>query len=155
MNVRTLRFVAIMLSALAMGMHLAHTFELPPKLLWEPSMYLAVQTSLYPVFGTVGPFLEVGSLIAVSILANALRGTPAFRSTLVSAVAILLSLAVWLVFVMPANGHINEWAATQVMPEDWSRWRAQWQYGQAASFLLHIVGLSALLSSVLGETRSR
>jgi hypothetical protein len=63
MNIRILRFLAIMLSALAMGMHLAHAFELPPKLMWEPTLYLAVQTTLYPTFGRVGPLLEVGALV--------------------------------------------------------------------------------------------
>jgi len=53
---------------------------------------------------------------------------------------------------MPANAHINQWAATQVMPADWARWRAQWQYAQATTFVVHLMGLSALLYSVLKET---
>ena len=44
MNIKTLRFVAVILSALAMGMKLAHAFELPAKLALEPDLYLAVQT---------------------------------------------------------------------------------------------------------------
>jgi hypothetical protein len=152
MNIRILRFIGILLAALAMGMHLAHAFELAPKLMWEPSLYIAVQASLYPVFGMVGPFLEVGALLTVSALAWRVRGRPAFGLTLVSAIAILLSLAVWLLFVMPANAHINQWAATQAMPTDWMHWRAQWQYAQAATFVLHLAGLSALLYSVLRET---
>jgi hypothetical protein len=148
------RFVAILLSALAMGMKLAHALELPPKLAMPADLYLAVQTSLYGVFAIVGPIFEVGALLCVSITAFLVRRTPAFRCTLASVAAICVSLAVWLLFVLPANGHINQWAATQVIPPDWMRWRAQWQYGQAASFALHLLGFSALVYSVVREAVS-
>lgn len=152
MSIKSLRLVTIILAALAMGMHLAHALELPPKLAWEPDLYLAVQVSLYRLFGTLGPFLEIGALLGAALLTARLRQRPAFPFTLASAVAILLSLVVWLLFVLPANGQINAWAATQVAPADWMRWRAQWQIAQAASFGIHLLGFTALVYSVIRET---
>jgi hypothetical protein len=95
---------------------------------------------------------EVGALLLAGLLAFRLRGTPAFRFTLFSAGAVLLSLAVWLVFVLPVNGPINQWAAAQVAPPDWMRLRAQWQVAQAGIFVFHLLGFSSLAYSVLRET---
>jgi hypothetical protein len=55
MTRKSLTFTAILLAALAMGMHLAHVLELGPKLGWDITLYLPVQTSLYKLFGTIGP----------------------------------------------------------------------------------------------------
>jgi hypothetical protein len=37
-------------------------------------------------------------------------------------------------------------------PLDWTRWRAQWQLAQAATFVLHLVGFSVLLRSIIRDT---
>ena len=152
MSIRTLRFVAILLAALAMGMKLAHALELGPKLGFGPELYLVVQMTLYRVFGLIGPILEVGALLCVATLAWRLRGSPAFAPTAVSAAAIAASLAVFAVFVRPANAQIAAWAETGVTPADWTHWRNQWQFAQTTSFALHLVGFCALLRSVLRET---
>jgi hypothetical protein len=155
MRIRVVRFVTAFLGALSMGMHLAHALELGPKLAWPAELYIQVQTSLYVMFGTIGPIFEVGTLIMASILALMLRGRrPAFQLTLVEVGAVVASLIVWLVWVMAANTHINAWAASGVVPDDWARWRDQWQIAQTATFFLHIIGLSALWWSFLLETRA-
>ena len=63
---------------------------------------------------------------------------------------IVLALITWVLFVLPANGHITQWQV-DVFPDDWTRWRDQWQFGQAGIFVLHLIGFSALISSVIGE----
>jgi hypothetical protein len=151
-RLKSLRILAILLAALAMGMHLAHAFELLPKRQWPPDLYLAVQSTLYKLFGIIGPVLEVGALIAVAILAFRVRLQPAVRLlTLVSAGAIVLALLTWGVFVLPANMHLAAWQTSGTAPPDWTRWRDQWQFAQASIFLLHLVGFTALVSSVAGE----
>lgn len=155
MSIRTLRFVTVLLAALAMAMKLTHAFELLPKLRWSPDLYLAVQTSLYRVFARVGPFLEVGALLAVGTLAVRLRAEPAFRLTLIALLAIFASLNVWLIVVLPASSQIGDWAATGLLPADWTYWRNRWQFGQAATFVLHLCAFSALIASILGDTPDR
>lgn len=152
MNIRTWRFISLLLAALAMGMHLAHALELAPKLQWDAELYLPVQTSLYEWFGKIGPIFEVGALVSVSILAYQLQARrPAFQFTLGSAVSIVLALLVWVLFVLPANSQIVQIDPGSI-PVDWSTWRDQWQFGQAAIFILHIIGFSSLIQSVLVET---
>jgi hypothetical protein len=151
MKRKSLTFTAILLAALAMGMHLAHVLELGPKLGWDITLYLPVQTSLYKLFGTIGPVLEIGALIFISMLAYRLRGRERiFKLTALSAGMIVLALVTWILFVLPANGHITQWQV-DVFPPDWTRWRDQWQFGQAGIFVLHLIGFSALISSIIGE----
>ena len=110
MKLKNLTFSALLLAALAMGMHFAHVLELAPKLQWDVPLYLPVQTSLYKWFGTIGPVLEIGALIVISILAYSLRGRgPVFTRTALSASMIELALITWALVVLPANGHIKQW----------------------------------------------
>lgn len=155
MNNHALRFIAILLAALAMGMHLAHALELVPKLQWDADLYLAMQTTLYLWFGRIGPVFEIGALLMAALLAFRLRvRRPAFALTATSAAMLALSLATWAVVVMAANAQIGLWqsgvfSGSAVAPADWMHWRAQWQYGQAGIFVLHLIGFCALLRSVL------
>jgi hypothetical protein len=155
-RIRHLRLAALVLAALAMGMHLAHALELWPKLNWDPALYIAVQATLYKVFGVVGPILEFGALIAVSLLAWRLRERKrAFALTFASACALGLALVTWALLVLPANGPLAEWAAAagRNPPPDWKRFRDQWQIGQAFIFFVHLGGFGALAWSIVGETQ--
>jgi hypothetical protein len=109
------------------------SLELAPKLQWDGPLYLAVQTSLYGLFGTIGPLFDLGALFATAMLALRLRGRPAVRATSFSVAAIVLSLLVWATFVLPANMHINQWPTSATLRLDWTRWQAQWQIAQAAT----------------------
>lgn len=156
MSLKSLRLLAVLLAALAMGMHLAHALELWPKRQWPPELYLAVQSSLYKLFGTIGPVLEVGGLVAVSVLGWRVRERgAAARLTFASAGAIALALLTWAAFVLPANMHLGAWQATGTMPADWMRWRDQWQFAQAFIFVLHLCGFSMLVWSIAGEPPER
>lgn len=155
MSLKSLRLLAVLLAALAMGMHLAHAFELPPKRQWPPELYIAVQSSLYRLFGMVGPVLEVGALVAVSALAWRMRGGPQARLVAASAAAIALALLAWAAFVLPANMPLQAWAASGVAPADWTRWRDQWQFAQAGIFGVHLAGFATLVWSFAGEPHGR
>lgn len=145
MNTKLLRTLAIVFAALAMGMHLAHALELFPKLHWPPDLYIAVQSSLYTVFGAIGPVLEIGALIFVSLLVRRFWSKPSMRTPpLISATSIVLTLLVWVFVVLPANIHLSSWALSHVTPSDWERWRDQWQFGQTFIFVLHVVGFASL-----------
>jgi hypothetical protein len=147
-NTKTLRVLAVVFAALAMGMHLAHALELVPKRQWEPEFYLAVQSSLYLLFGIIGPVLEIGTLVLVTLVVRSVWAHRTERMLpLLSASAIALALLVWAVVVLPANAQLSSWRASHVIPPDWARWRDQWQFGQASIFLVHLVGFLALVSS--------
>jgi hypothetical protein len=69
--------------------------------------------------------------------------------------AMLLSLLIWVIFVLPANAPLNEWQASSVVPADWTQWRDQWQYGQLASFVCDLIAYCVVLFSVVRETPSQ
>jgi hypothetical protein len=71
--VKTLYFLAIMLTAIAMGAALAHLFELPNKIDIGAADYLTVQRNYdnWWIVGLIVP-LAVVSVLAVTV---ALRGT--------------------------------------------------------------------------------
>lgn len=148
-SLKSLRILAIVLAALAMGMHLAHALELLPKRQWAPELYLAVQSTLYRWFGIIGPVLEIGALIAVLCLGLRLRKQgAASRLVFSSAAAIAVALLVWAAAVLPANMQLVAWLASGVAPADWMRWRDQWQFAQSFIFVLHLAGFTALVASV-------
>jgi hypothetical protein len=149
---KALRFVVLLLSTLTVGMKLAHVLELPPKLQLTPETYIAIQSQLYQLFGTLGPIIDVSMVIAALILVAQVRRLPAFRYTALGAGAMILSLVVWALVVLPANMPLNAWASSGTMPADWMRWRDQWQYGQLASFVCDVLGYCFVLFSVIRET---
>jgi hypothetical protein len=152
MRLKVFRFLVLMLAALTLGMKFAHVLELLPKLGWDANLYIAVQTSLYQVFGSLGPIIDIGAILTAFLLAAMVRRRPAFRYTLFGALAMLLSLGVWLIIVAPANRPINEWQASGIVPTNWMELRSQWQYGQAGSFVFDLIGFSLLLIGVIQET---
>ena len=155
MNLKALRFVVLVLATLTVGMKLAHVLELTPKLQLPPDIYIAVQTQLYSLFGSVGPIIDLAMVIGTIILAFHVYRQKAFPYTVLGLAAMILSLIIWALFVLPANMPLNDWQASGVMPADWTRWRDQWQYGQLASFVCDLIGYCLVLFSVIRETPSQ
>ena len=152
MNIRTLRFIALVLAALTVGMKLAHTLELPVKLEWGADLYFPVQTALYRYFAIFGPIVDLGAIIALSVLVFQLRGKPAFTLTAIGLGSMLVSLAIWALIVGPANAQITTWLTTHTVPADWMVWRARWQYGQAGCFVFDLTGFCCVLLAALRDT---
>lgn len=156
MTVRAWYAAALLLTALTMGLTFGRALEALPKLRWDAELYLAVQPNLYYVFGRVGAVTELGAIVSAFVLALLVRRRPrVFGWTLAGALILLLSLAVWVVFIAPANAQTGAWQQAGVAPANWARWRTQWEAAQAASFVLHLLGFAALVRSVLLETLCR
>jgi hypothetical protein len=151
MLLRTWRFLTIILVSLSMAMAFCHLLQLPPRMSYDSAQWVATQ-SLYQLFGTVGAFIEVSAVLLAAVLSLAVcRRRPAFRWTLFGAACLLVAHAAWWVFVAPVNAEISTWTPDAI-PGDWTWWRSQWEYTHAARAILEILGLSALVLSVLVET---
>jgi hypothetical protein len=50
--------------------------------------------------------------------------------------------------VTTANVEVGGWAVDAV-PSDWRRWRAQWEFGHAAHFVVAFAGFLALLGATV------
>jgi hypothetical protein len=99
---RTLYFLALMLTAIAMALALAHLFELPNKIDIGANDYLIVQRNYdsWSVIGLVVPL----AFLAVLALTLALRGTGA--PYVLAAIALVLlvgELSVFWGLIFPVN----------------------------------------------------
>ena len=144
MTLTILRLLAVLLTAVAMAAGFAHLLELPNKISLEREEYLTVQ-QLYRGWALLG-FVVVGALVITGIVALMVRArTTEFYLTLVAALCIALSLAIFFLFTYPANQQTQNWT---ILPDNWERLRRQWEYSHAVAAILYFVALSALTLSL-------
>jgi len=158
MLVKSWRFITLILSALVTGMAFCHALELPAKMQYSASQYIAMQNSLYVAFGppNVGALIEVvAPLAAIALAIFTLKRHPAFQLTLVAIALMLLAFPViFFAFTEPANRVIRS-ATPDSIPANWEQLRYQWEYSHLARFFCHLGAFSALVFSVLAETPMR
>ena len=143
---RTLKFLAIVLTALALVPLGAHLFVLPNKIILTESNYFVVQ-NIYRGWALFGVVL-FGALLANLALAWAMRGRHAFVFVLVCLVCLVANLVIFFAFTFPANQATNNW--TEV-PADWQQLRWQWEVSHALNALIAFGGFCSLAISMLVE----
>src|SRR5690606_25657962 len=117
---KTLRFLAIMLTALSMGTAYAHLLEMPAKLNYDGETWLQLLQTLYPpAFGTVGGASEIGAVIATIVLVLMIRKRrDAFRWSILAAACLIGSHAIYWIFIAPVNATLVPLTA-ETLPENW------------------------------------
>ena len=153
MPIKAWRFVSIMLTALSAGLSFCHLLELPPRVFYfDAQLWITITTKgLYYLFGTVGAVIEVGSVLTAIVLVLLLfRRGVTFYWALVGAICVVLALMLWFAFIAPVNAELAKWTPTS-FPADWMKYRNQWEYTHATNAIIKIMGLSALVLSVLVE----
>jgi amino acid permease len=142
---KTLYFLALMLTAIALGAGLAHLFELPNKIGLGASDYLTVQRN-YDNWWIVGLFVPL-AFVSVLALTVALRGAGApFTLALIALLLLVVELAVFWGFTAPVNRATENWT---ILPGNWEELRAQWEYSHAVRAILYVLALGALVMSAL------
>ncbi len=139
------RFLGMMLTAVAMAGAFAHLFALPNKLEMTREVYLAAQQTYrgwdllgFPMFGA----LVVG-LVQIQVLRMRRKW---ILLTAIGAGCIVVSLLVFFLFTYPANQATANWT---ILPQGWTGLRQQWEYSHAAGAILWFTALSALVLSAL------
>jgi len=138
-------FFSMACVALALVPAGAHLAELPHKFRLPAHEYLVVQ-QLYAGWSLFGSVV-LGALLCTGVLIVLVHREP--RLLAVAALAFLCILAtqiVFWVFTQPANRATRNWT---VLPDDWMRLRTQWEYSHAASAVLNLIALFALLYAAL------
>jgi uncharacterized membrane protein len=133
---------------------MAHLFELPQRMQFDQQLWVKVTVfaNVYRLFGSVGALFEVGAILSAILLAFLVRRRGAsFYWTLGGTVLLVLALVSWIVFVAPMNAEFAKWL-TNPVPQNWTRYRNQWEYAHAINAVIKIIGFSLLLLSVLVET---
>ena len=150
---RVWRFLTMMIIVLSLGPALAHLYELPAKINFEGELWLELLHRLYPpAFGTAGAFFEVSAVISAAVLAFLVRRRwPAFGWTLAGALLLAMSHAAFWFWVAPVNAEMAPLTA-EGLPANWSALRDQWEYAHAARAVLQLLGLGAIVMSVILET---
>jgi hypothetical protein len=153
--VKAVRFVAILLAALTLGMGFCHLLQLPSRMGWDQYLWVGstVQGGLYSLFGSIGAVIDVATVIALALLAYFVHehARPGFRLALAAAILFALGLILWWVLVYPVNVELAKWVNGPV-PSDWTYYRARWEWGHAVISLLELAGFAALIASVLADT---
>jgi hypothetical protein len=145
MRLTAARFFSLLFAALALTPALAHLLELPNKIGLSRGDYLTVQ-QIYRGWALLG-FVVAGALLSTLILTIIVRKRPKeFALALIAFLCIVGTQIVFWTFTFPANQQTSNWT---VLPENWMALRAQWEYSHAASAVLNLIALIALIFSVL------
>lgn len=145
---KALKFIAIVLTALALVPGGAHLFALPNKIQLAETNYFVTQ-SVYRGWALFGIVL-FGAIFANLALTLALRRQRAFVFALINLVCLIATLVIFFAFTFPANQATNNW--TQV-PADWQELRWQWEVSHAVNALITFTGFCSLVMSLLVEEK--
>jgi hypothetical protein len=145
MALKTVQFLSLILTALALVPAGAHLFELPNKIGLAQDQYFIVQ-SIYAGWALFGivllPLLAVNLALAIMLRH---QGT-AFAFALVAFLAIVANLAIFFLWTYPANFATNNWTS---VPDNWEQLRRQWEYSHAVNAVLVFASFCALVLAIL------
>ena len=152
------RFVAIMLAALTLGSMLSATSCSYLRGSAGTSICGSDRRSragFTPRSARSGLLISIAAIVvSLIILAYFVRehGRPgfAFRACRGS-FCLLRAFVLWWVLVYPANFELATWVNGPV-PADWTKYRAQWEWGHATIVVAELLGFAALIWSVLADT---
>jgi len=146
---RTLAFLALLLTALALVPGGAHLASLRNKMGMERDAYFVAQ-QVYAGWALFGIPL-IGALLANLALALSLRGAREARAlAFTAALALATSLAVFFAWVFPANRATSNWTT---IPANWEALRRQWELGHAAGALLTLLAFVCVALAVVVAAR--
>jgi len=139
------RFLSLLFCALALAPALAHLLELPNKMGLSRDEYLVVQ-QIYRGWALLG-IVVFGALLSTLALAIAVRKRAGeFGPALTAFLCIAGTQAVFWIFTFPMNQQTANWT---ILPDAWAALRMQWEYSHAASAILNLAALIAVIISVL------
>ncbi|MGZ8265254.1 MAG: DUF1772 domain-containing protein [Burkholderiales bacterium] len=135
------RFSSLLFAALALAPALAHLLELPNKIGLARDEYLIVQ-QIYRGWALLG-FVVFGALLSTLAFTFLARRRPReFRTALIAFLCIVGTQVVFWTFTYPTNQATLNWT---VLPENRMVLRSQWEYSHAASAILNLIALIALI----------
>jgi hypothetical protein len=119
-----IRFLAIILTGLAVVAPAAHLFELPRKMRLPKERYFVVQ-DIYLGWWMVGLFLPAAGVanIALAIMTGS-------GFAVAAAGLIVLNLVIFLIWTQPVNRITQNWT---VQRDDWQNLRNRWEYSHAVN----------------------
>jgi hypothetical protein len=145
MLVKSLQFLALFLTTLALLPGGAHFFELPNKIGMPQEQYFTVQ-GIYAGWALFG-FVLIPAVLANFALAYVLRDQrwPAVVA-LAAGVLTMTTLVTFFVWVQPANVATSFWTTA---PDNGQTLRSQWEYTHAMNAVLTFAAFCALTLALI------
>ncbi len=125
----TIRFLAVIVTGLAVIAPAARLFELHGKIGMSENDYFVVQR-IYLGWWMLGLLLPVALVLNLTLALVTKYDRLAFWLALAAALLIALNLAIFFVWTQPANAVTDNWA---LRPDNWQALRQQWEYSHAAN----------------------
>ncbi|HEX4183742.1 MAG TPA: hypothetical protein VHY34_10850 [Caulobacteraceae bacterium] len=153
-EMRSLRWLCLLVSLAALAAPLAHVLELPNKLRLDGPLWLAVQQHLYNGWGPIiGAPTEIGGLLlSLAALTAGRRERRALAAYGVAAVAFLGMLFCFFVFNDPVNKALAPWTPA-TLPADWMSYRWRWELGHALAALCALIAVVASGVGLMGAKK--
>jgi hypothetical protein len=125
----TIRFLAVLVTGLALIAPGAHVYELPRKIMLPMEQYFVVQ-GIYRGWWIPGLLLPA-ALVADLALAYSVRADRlAFSLALAAAALLALNLTIFVIWTQPVNNVTDNWL---VQTGNWQALRRQWEFSHAAN----------------------
>ena len=149
MLAKTIEFLALALTALALVPAGAHFFELPAKIALGQDQYFIVQ-GIYAGWSRFG-FILTGALIADIVFIYLVRDQRV-PLLLASAATVLMAatLVTFFLWIYPANQATANWTT---IPANWETLRAQWEHTHAINAVLTFTAFCALALAQIDARR--
>jgi membrane protease YdiL (CAAX protease family) len=151
MATTTVRFLSVLFAALALAPALAHLFELPNKMGLSRDEYLTVQ-QIYSGWALLGFVVWAALLSSLALTLLVRKRRREFVPALIGFLCIAGTQVVFWTLTFPTNELTANWT---VLPDNWAALRLQWEYSHAASAVLNLIALVAIIASVLARDDSR
>jgi hypothetical protein len=149
---KTWRFLTIMLAALSAGLGFYHLLQMPARMSYDGPLWLRTMDYYRMAGPSMRAFIEGGAFVTAIVLPVLLRHRRmALRWAIAAAVCFFITQALWWIFLAPVNGEVMKWNA-EAIPANWTQFRVRWEFTHAARAIIEIIGLGALVISVLCET---
>ena len=155
MGLKVLRFVVVVLFALALVPVGAHLLARPNKIDLPREEYFTTQ-AVYLGWAVPTGIVLISAIVAGLVLTIAVRGRGAvFWLALAGFGLITATLVIFFIWTEPTNNATNNWTT---VPDNWHELRTQWEYSHTVNAVLTFIALCAVTAAALmdhrGETRS-
>jgi hypothetical protein len=142
-------FIVLLLGALLIGTTFAHILEMPAKLSLDGPEWVHLQQRLYRTFASVGGAVEIAAIVCATVYAYLLRDQrTALTLAVCGTVFLVVAFIVWLSMTAPVNAKVLRWNPDAI-PAGWEMLRTRWEYSHAIRFVIHLIGVSALIGAAL------
>jgi amino acid permease len=141
-----MKFLAVILTGLALVAPAAHAFELLNKIGLPKDEYFVVQ-QIYSGWWMVGLLLPLAFIANIGNAIALRADNTAMVFSVAAAALIALNLVIFVLFTQPANAATQNWTA---QPDNWETLRMQWEYSHAANAGVTFI---AFCCAVLASTR--